>query len=82
MSIKINMELPPEVARRFVEDMEAFHRETNPIKRDEITLRQLHALREHRKPSAPKLRLSDVRELFGQMRDFVEGRSDDAGRTS
>ena len=37
------MELPPEVARRFVEDMEAFFRETNPIKRDEIALRQLHA---------------------------------------
>jgi len=53
MSIKINMELPPEVARRFVQDMKAFHRETNPIKRDEIAVRQLHALREHRKPSAP-----------------------------
>ena len=43
MSTRINMELPPEVARRFVEDMEAFFRETNPIKRDEIALRQLHA---------------------------------------
>jgi len=35
--IKLNMELPPEVARRFVEDMDAF--------RDGIALRQLHALR-------------------------------------
>jgi hypothetical protein len=39
------LELPPEVARRFFEDMRAFHRERNPIKRDEIAARQLHALR-------------------------------------
>jgi hypothetical protein len=41
--IKINMELPPEVARRFVEDMEAFYAEPNATKRDEIAARQLHA---------------------------------------
>ena len=39
------LEVPPEVARRFFEDMRAFHREPNPIKRDEIAARQLHALR-------------------------------------
>jgi hypothetical protein len=38
------LELPPEVARRFFEDMRLFHRERNPIKRDEIAARQLHAL--------------------------------------
>ena len=32
------LELPPEVARRF------FHGERNPVKRDEIAARQLHAL--------------------------------------
>ena len=37
------LELPPEVARRFFEDIRAFHREPNPIKRDEITARQLRA---------------------------------------
>jgi hypothetical protein len=72
--IKLNMGLPPEVARRFVEDMEAFHAEPNAIKRDEIAARQLHALREHRSPRDPKLRLSDVKELFERMRDFTEGR--------
>ena len=41
------LELPPEVARRFFEDMRAFHREPNPIKRDEIAARQLHALAEN-----------------------------------
>ncbi len=70
--IKMNMNLPPEVARRFVEDMEAFHAETNPLKRDEIALRQLHALREHRRPRDPKLRLFEVKELFQQMRDFIK----------
>ena len=70
--IKLNMKLPPDVARRFVEDMEAFRAEPNAIKRDETAARQLHALREHRRPRDPKLRLSDVKELFERMRDFIE----------
>ena len=36
------IELPPAVARRFVEDMRAFHAEKNSIKRDEIAARQRH----------------------------------------
>jgi len=59
-------ELPPWIARRFVDDMRAFHAETNAIKRDEIAARQLHALRPHH---AGKLRLSDVKEMFQLMRD-------------
>jgi len=54
--IKLNMNLPPDIARRFVEDMEAFYAEPNAIKQDEIAARQLHILREHRKPRDPKLR--------------------------
>jgi hypothetical protein len=64
------IELPPEIARRFFEDMRAFHRERKAIKRDEIAARQLHALREYRRPRERKLRLSDVKELFEQMRDW------------
>jgi hypothetical protein len=41
------LEIPPEIARRFFEDLRAFHREKNPIKADEIAGRQLHALRQH-----------------------------------
>jgi hypothetical protein len=63
------LELPPEVARRFFEDMRAFHRERGPIKRDEIAARQLHALAGYLRPRDRKLRLSDVKELFEQMRD-------------
>ena len=63
------LELPPEVARRFFEDMRAFHREDSPIKRDEIAARQLHALSGYLRPRGRKLRLSDIKELFEQMRD-------------
>jgi hypothetical protein len=69
-------ELPPELARRFFEDMRAFHREPNPIKRDEIAARQLHALQAYRRQRAPKLRLSDVKELFERMREFIERASE------
>ena len=34
------MELPPAVARRFLEDMRAFFTQESPIKRDEIAGRQ------------------------------------------
>ena len=60
--------MPPEVARRFFEGMRAFHRERNPIKRDEIAARQLHALRDYLRPREKKLRLSDVKEMFRQMK--------------
>ena len=62
------IELPPTVARRFVEDMRAFHAEPNAIKRDEIAARQLHALTRH---YAGKLRLFDVKEMFELMRDHA-----------
>ena len=60
------IELPPEVARRFVEDMRAFHAEKNSIKRDEIAARQRHALAEH---YTGRLRLTEVIEMFVQMKD-------------
>jgi hypothetical protein len=57
----------PAVARRFVEDMRAFQAaEPNAIKRAEIAARQLHGLKQR---DAGKLRLSDVKEMFEQMRD-------------
>jgi hypothetical protein len=63
------LELPPEIARRFFEDLRSFHRETNPIKADEIAGRQLHALRQHQRPREKKLRLSDIKQLFELMKD-------------
>jgi hypothetical protein len=46
--------------------MRAFFAEKNTIKADGIAARQLHALKQH---YAGKLRLSDVKEMFLQMRD-------------
>ena len=57
------IELPPEVACRFVEDMRAYFAEPNSIKRDEIAARQL-ALRQYQGPGEKKLRLSDVTQMF------------------
>jgi hypothetical protein len=65
------LDLPPEVARRFVEDMLAFFAETNSIKRDEIAARQMHVLRQYQGPREKKLRVIDVIEMFKRMRDQV-----------
>jgi hypothetical protein len=62
------IELPPGFARRFVDDMRAYFAETNLIKRDEIAARQLHALRQL---YAGKLRLTDVTQMFLQMKDHA-----------
>jgi len=51
--IKLNMELPAEVARRSAEDMLIYFWLTDQHKRDEIAVRQLHALRQHRRHVGP-----------------------------
>jgi hypothetical protein len=60
--MKMPLQLPPEVARRFINDMRAFYAEPNAIKRDFIAGRQLQALR---------LRITDIFEMFQEMRDQV-----------
>jgi hypothetical protein len=52
-------------------DMRAYFAEENPIKRDGIAVRQLRALRDHQGPREKKLRLSDVKEMFAQMKGVV-----------
>jgi hypothetical protein len=63
------IEAPPAVARRVAEDMRAYFAEKNAIKRDEIAARQLHVLRGYQRPGEKRLRLTDVKEMFMQMRD-------------
>jgi hypothetical protein len=48
------LEPPPEIARRFFEDLRAYHREKNPLKADEIAARQVHALRQYQRPREKK----------------------------
>lgn len=62
------IELPADVVRTFVEDMRAFLPSRTRIRRDEIAARQLHALRQDH---TGKLRLSDVHEMFVQMKDYA-----------
>ena len=62
------IELPPVVARAFVRDMRLFLAEKNQLKADEIAARQLHAVKQH---YSGKLKLTDVREMFLQMRDHA-----------
>ena len=51
--------------------MRAFLAESNATKRDEIAARQLDVLEKFRLPQERDLRLSDVKEMFLQMRDYV-----------
>ena len=66
--IRKPLDLLPAVARAFADDMRAYFAEENPIKREGIAVRQLRALREHQGPREKKLRLSDVKEMFEQMK--------------
>ncbi len=63
------LDLPPEVASRFVEDMRAFLIEKDPFKRDEIATRQLHALRQFQRPREKELCLADIRQIFLASKD-------------
>jgi hypothetical protein len=65
------LELPPDVARRFAEDMRAFFAEKNGVKRDEIAARQLHVLRGYQRQGEKRLRLFEVKEMFLRMRDHA-----------
>jgi len=45
--------------------------EKDPIKADAIAARQLQALREYQGPREKKLRLSDVKQIFLQMKNHA-----------
>ena len=64
-------ELPPAVARKFVEDMRAYFAERDAIKRDEIAIRQLTVLNEYIGRRRRSLEVSDIKAMFLQMRDEV-----------
>jgi hypothetical protein len=64
-----DIEIPPGVARRFVEDMCAYFAETNPIKRDEIAGRQMSVLRQYQGPRERPVRIADIKDMFRQMMD-------------
>jgi hypothetical protein len=63
------LEVPPAVARAFVEDMRAFFAEPNSLKRDEIAARQAWALKQHL--PGKRLRLPDIYQMFEAMKDHA-----------
>ena len=71
MVVRKPLEIPPAAAKAFLHDLRAFFRETSQLKQDEIAGRQLHALRALQRPREKKLRLSDVKQLFLEMRDHA-----------
>lgn len=71
MVIQKPIDLPADVAERFVEDMRAFYAEEDATKQDLIAVHQLNALREHLRPRDKKLRLEDVKEMFEQMKQLL-----------
>jgi hypothetical protein len=68
--LRKQLELPPQVAKAFVKDMQAYFKAKNQLKQDEIAARQCWVLQQH-VPRGSKLRLSDVKEMFLQMRDHA-----------
>ncbi len=60
-----DIDIPPDVAGRFLEDMHAFFSEPYRIKRDEIAGRQMFVLREYQRPREKKLRNRNVHAVEG-----------------
>ena len=69
--IRKALDLAPAGSRAFIKDMEAFFAEGDLLKRDVIAVRQLNTLKELQGPHGRKLRLSDVKAMFEQMRKIV-----------
>jgi hypothetical protein len=62
------LELQPAAARSFAKDICAYFAEKSTIKKDEIADRQLWLLKQY---YPGKLRITDVREMFVQMKDEI-----------
>ena len=63
------LDLPMEVAKAFVRDMLAYFAEPNATRRDEIAARQMQALRKYQGAREKPIRISDVIEMFQEMKD-------------
>jgi hypothetical protein len=65
------LELPPAVARGFVDAVHDYFTEESPTKRDAIAAHQLSVLNQYRGRRGEPLRLSDVKQMFELMRDQI-----------
>lgn len=67
--LRKQLEVPPEAAKAFVRDMKAFFKASGH-EADEIAAEAGWRLKQHL-PRGTQLRISDVTELFLQMRDHA-----------
>lgn len=65
------LDLPPQVARGFVNAMKDYFAEEDPTKRDAIAAHQLKFLQQFQNPREGKLRLSDIKAMFAEMKGIV-----------
>ena len=68
--LRKQIEIPPEVTKAFVRDMKLFFKAKTLLDRDEVAAGTAWMLKNHL-PRGTKLRISDVKALFLQMRDHA-----------
>jgi hypothetical protein len=66
------IDLPPKIARGFMADLAAYFAETDEHKRTEIAARQRHILSDYLPPRAARLRVSDIKAMFDELRGQKE----------
>lgn len=66
--LRKSIEIPPDVAEAFLADMRIFFTK-HGHEADEIAARQCRVLREYQRPRDKKLKLTDVKQMFREMRD-------------
>ena len=70
MIVRKPLEIPPEVAKAFVRDMKRFFKAKTVLDRNEVAAGTPWMLKNHL-PRGTKLRITDVKELFLQMKDHA-----------
>ena len=65
------LDLPPAVARGFVSAMNDYFAESDNTKRDAIAAHQLSVLNQYRGQREKPLRLSDIKEMFRELKGIV-----------
>ena len=71
MMIRTPLDLPPAVARTFFKAMTDYFAEEDKTKRDAIAAHQRSVLSRHQGPREKPLRLSDVKQMFLEMKGIV-----------
>jgi hypothetical protein len=69
--IRKPLDLPPDVASAFVTAMRDYFSEEDRIKQDAIAAHQLSVLSQYQSPREKPLRLSDVNQMFVEMKSVI-----------